>query len=658
LKLKKGQHLDLVLLAIVLLAAFLNIYNIWKDIYANAYYTAAVTSMLQSFHNFFFASFDPAGFISVDKPPVVFWVQTLFAYLFGVHGWSIVLPQALAGIGSVLLIYHLVKPTFGRNAARCASLVMALTPVAVAVSRTNNIDSLLVFTLLLATTLLFKGVRRQQAGWVLGGFALVGLAFNMKMLQAYLIVPACYLFYLIAFKCNWKKKLGILLLATVLLAGISLSWALAVDLTPQANRPYVGGSTNNSVLQLAFGYNGISRLTGMQGNGGGKAPAINNRSNINRDKRFVPPQGFNPNKLRQGQRTTFNGNQPANNGGGGSFNTGTAGPLRLFQSQLSGQASWMLIFALIACVSLLAGVRRKKALTGKESETIFWLSWLLAEMVFFSVADFYHQYYLIMLAPPIAALSGTGLVEMWHSYRERTGWRSWLLPVAMLATTAFQVYILLPYQSQIGIGWPIGVGVAGTAAVVALILLRQREKLSRMAVLVGLLAMLAAPLFWSATPLLYGDNAMMPAAGPSNGGIGRTTAMSGGGNRSETNTRLISYLTSHNNGEKYFFATTDSNTAAPYIIATGKAVMAMGGFSGSDSALTLAQLQLMVQQKQVKYFLISSGSDGRAGSGNSQILAWVRSHSTQVPTSAWQSGSTQGGQMGMGGSNLLYQINQ
>ncbi|MHB1043375.1 MAG: ArnT family glycosyltransferase, partial [Eubacteriales bacterium] len=148
---KQGRRFDMILICIALLSAFLNIFNIWKDTYANAYYTSAVTSMLQSLHNFFYASFDPAGYVTVDKPPVTFWVQTIFAYIFGVHGWSVILPQALAGVGSVLLMYVLVKPTFGKTAARITSLITACTPIAVAVSRTNNIDSLLVFTLLLAT---------------------------------------------------------------------------------------------------------------------------------------------------------------------------------------------------------------------------------------------------------------------------------------------------------------------------------------------------------------------------------------------------------------------------------------------------------------------------------------------------------------------------
>lgn len=261
----KVKRIDPLLIGAALLAGFLNIYGIWKDQYANAYYTAAVTSMLQSFHNFFFASFDPGGFVTVDKPPVAFWVQTLFASVFGVHGWSVILPQALAGIGSVFLIYVLVKPTFGQTAARIAALVFACTPIAAAVSRTNNVDSLLVFTLLLATWLLFRAVKTGYPIWFITAFGLIGLGFNIKMLQAYMVLPAFYMFYWLAFKVNWKRKLAILAASTAALLILSFSWAIIVDSIPQSDRPYIGSSQTNSVLELAFGYNGLSRLTGQRG---------------------------------------------------------------------------------------------------------------------------------------------------------------------------------------------------------------------------------------------------------------------------------------------------------------------------------------------------------------------------------------------------------
>lgn len=664
----RSKQFDWILIGIAVLAAFLNIYNIWKDKYANAYYTSAVASMMQSFHNFFFASFDPAGFVTVDKPPVTFWVQTIFAYIFGLHGWSVVLPQALAGIGSVLLIYVLVKPSFGRTAARFSSLIVACTPIAVAVSRTNNVDSLLVFTLLLATWLLFRAIRNEKWSWAVAAFAVIGIAFNEKMLEAYMVLPAFYLFYLVAFKTNWKKKLGVLAGATVIMLTISLSWAIVVDAIPKDSRPYVGSSQTNSVLELAFGYNGISRLTGngvgVPG-GGFKAGDRTNQQQLQtmqtQNGGGPMPPGFNPDL--NGKR--FGGTQGPQ--GGGMFNTGQPGPLRLFQTALSGQISWLLPLVGFACIGLLAGVRKGKKLTAKQQESIFWLAWLLPVMAFFSVASFFHQYYLIMLAPPIAVLAGAGWVELWKLYRRKEGWKSWILPTGLLAATLFQLYVLQPYIQVIGTGWSIGIGASGIGLSLVLLLVRSKKQIAYVAALSGMLVLLAAPLYWAATPLLYGDNSMMPAAGPENlsgrgmPGSGRGMPGMGEGNM---NTKLLDYVTKNNTGETYLFATTNAGTAESYIIETGKAVMAMGGFSGSDPILTVDKLKQMVEKKEVKFFLISSGTSGGPGGfggpggGDSKVLDWIRSHSTEVSKDQWQSNvSNSMRDMGMGGSMTLYEIN-
>ncbi|MGD0153519.1 MAG: glycosyltransferase family 39 protein [Thermacetogeniaceae bacterium] len=698
---RQARRFDLVLGCIALLSAFLNIFGIWKDQFANSYYTAAVTSMLHSWHNFFFASFDPAGYITIDKPPVAFWVQTAFAYLFGVHGWSVVLPQALAGVGSVLLIYYLVKPAFGKTAARLASLVMACSPIAVAVSRTNNIDSLLVFTLLLATWMLFRAISTQKPLWVLGAFAVIGVGFNMKMFQAYMVVPAFYLFYLLAFKGDWRKKLATLAAATVVLVVVTFSWAAIVDAIPQANRPYIGGSRTNSVLELALQYNGISRLEGMGGPGGGGAPGqpqmqrngegsvsskLTESSNANDNGRprqlpgpggngaqqQMPPSGGNGS---QGFGPSVGGNGPQAPGGdgqasqgrgrgGGMFGTGYPGPLRLFQSELSGQISWLLPLVGFACLVLLADIRRRRALTAKQRETLFWLGWLLPGMVFFSVAGFYHQYYLIMLAPPIAALAGAGWVELYNLYREQRGWNTWLLPVALLAATAFELYILQPYQKQIGTGWSIAIGTAGAAIALGLVLGIAARKIRPFSPLItkilagaGMLVLLAAPLYWSATLLLYGDNSSMPAAGPGDKMTFNLGPGGGGARGSNTDAQLLAYVTRNNTGEPCLFATTDSQTAQSYIIA-GRSVIALGGFSGGDN--TLVKLEQMVKDKQIKFFLISPGAGlgGGGRDGNNEVASWIRAHSTEVPAAEWQSGSDQDGATGMGGAQALYKINE
>ncbi|MDF9843347.1 MULTISPECIES: glycosyltransferase family 39 protein [unclassified Paenibacillus] len=722
---------DVVLLFILLLAAFLYGFGIWNDHYVNTYYTTAVGSMLQSFHNFFFASLDSAGSVTVDKPPVTFWIQTLSAWIFGLHGWSVILPQALAGVGSVLLVYLLVKPSFGKAAARLAALAMATTPVAAAVSRTNNIDAMLVFTLLLAAWFLFKGTRQHTTGSLLTAFGLIGVAFNEKMLQAYMVVPAFYLFYILAAKVNWKKKTGVLAACTAVLLIISLSWAVIVDSIPADKRPYMGSSGTNSVLNLAFGYNGVSRLTGDRstgggsgmpgggGFGGGQMPGMNGelpamdgaggqgspdgqgqgsddgvRGQQGTDSGARSGDGGAASRGQQGTGAEDGGGMPPaqgggqgaeeggmpgtrpdggsrqfggadggqggrggmNGGGGGMFNTGTAGPLRLFQQELSGQASWLLPFVLFGVIGIFASLRRRH-FTMQHKEALFWLAWLVPAIGFFSIAGFFHQYYLIMMAPPVAALAGAGWIKLWHYYKERSGWLSWLLPAAVPATAAFQWYIIRPYDSTIGSGWSIGVLAAGLAAALLLIVLRilkgrGKPALVHAAAVAGLLVLLIGPLYWAFTPITYGLNSMTPAAGPDSSDSG---GFGGGGRNTSTgvNGELLAYLKEHNTGEEYLFAAMDYGTAGPYIIDEGEKVVILNGFNNSDVPYTTDTLQALVESGKVKYFLVTSGGMGGGRGGNSGITSWITENGTEVPSADWQ-GTVTGGAGGTGGT--LYEV--
>ncbi|MES9642315.1 glycosyltransferase family 39 protein [Bacillus velezensis] len=683
MKMKK-REIDAVLILILLASAFLNMYNIWNDDTVNPYYTAAVTSMLQSFHNFFYASFDAAGFITVDKPPVTYQIQTISALIFGMHGWSVILPQALAGVGSVLFMYLLIKPTFGKTAARIASFVMACTPIAVAVARTNNVDALLVFFLLFATWLLFKAIRKGRLIWLLAAFFVVGAGFNTKMLQAYMIFPAFLLFYMIAANTTIKKKIISLVSALAVLAAVSLSWPLIVDNIPASKRPYVGSSQTNSVLELAFGYNGIQRLTGQSSGGGQGGPdgnASKEMSSSGGSSQMQKPPGQSSSsssasgdKSQNGSMTAppSNGKMPSGgempsggqggppsggDGGGGGpggggksgagtgskmqsgsgmFGTGTPGPLRLFQTELSDQISWLLPFAIFGMAGLLiAGARERRRLSAEQKETIFWAAWLVPIAGFFSVAEFFHHYYLIMLAPPIAALVGTGWVALVHLYRKQAGWKTWLLPAAILVTTGFELFILRNYNDQIGAGWSIGVGVIGAVAAIALFVFKQRQKpLSYYVSLAALLVLMVMPIYWASTPLLYGGNSSLPETGPQ---LASTSGKGMGMDNASVNTKLIKYLEKHNAGADYLFATTDSNTAAPYIIKTKKAVMAIGGYSGSDPAITLTQFKKLVKEGKVKYFLASGMGKG----GNNDIVQWVEKNGKKVSSDKWQSNTDQ-----------------
>src|SRR5438876_7062011 len=262
---------------ITLISVFMNFFQLGKNGFGS-YYPPAVRSMMDNWHNFFFASYDPGGFVTIDKPPVGFWFQVASARLFGFTPFSVLLPQALAGVLSVLLLYSLVRRHFGVTAGLLTALALALSPISIVTNRNITIDSTLALVLLLGAWAVMRAAETGRLRWLLLSAAIVGIGFNVKMLEAYLVVPAYGLLYLLAAPLSLWKRVGQLALAGVVLLVISLSWALVVDLTPASLRPYVGSSQNNSEISLALGYNGINRLIGQFG-GGGRTNA-SGRSNI------------------------------------------------------------------------------------------------------------------------------------------------------------------------------------------------------------------------------------------------------------------------------------------------------------------------------------------------------------------------------------------
>ena len=239
----------------LLVAAVLRLVRLDDNGVGTAYYAAGVRSMLQGAWLFFYNAFDPAGFISLDKPPVAFWIQTVFAAVLGYSGWTIHLPQALAGIASVALLYRLVRPV-GAPAALVAALLLAIMPIAVAIDRSNNTDSWLILFLLLAARIALRG----RGLSLVVAMALLGLAFNTKMLAALVCGPALLAAWLLAGTLDWRQRLGWMTAAAVTLAVVSLSWAAAFDLTPKASRPYAGSSHDNSMLELIVMHNGLDRF--------------------------------------------------------------------------------------------------------------------------------------------------------------------------------------------------------------------------------------------------------------------------------------------------------------------------------------------------------------------------------------------------------------
>jgi 4-amino-4-deoxy-L-arabinose transferase-like glycosyltransferase len=631
----------------LVVSAVLNLWNLAQNGYDNLYYSVAVQSMLQSWHNFFFAAYDAGGFISVDKPPVALWIQTLSARLLGFNALGILLPQALAGVASVGLLYYLVRRLFGPLAASVAALALALTPIAVAVERGNNTDTWLMFTLLLAAWAVTRATEAGRFALLALSLALVGVAFNIKMLEAFIVLPAFYLLYLVAAPVGWRKRLLHLTLGTVVLLGVALSWPLAVDLTPPDQRPWVGGSQHNSVLELALGYNGLSRVTGQgEGIGGGTRPPGGFRGGA--------PGGFPNFGNNPGGGFPNFGNAPGGGprGGGGLFDAGNPGPLRLFTGALAGQWSWLLPLALFGLPLAVAGLRRRRPLEGRGQAILLWTGWLaLYGVVFSMAAGIFHPYYLIMLAPAAAALVGIGVAALWAAYR-RGGAAAWLLPAALLVTAIWQMTLVGAYPAWSAWLTPLAWGGSILAAVPLVVTrLLSRRVWRRWApglVGAGLVALLVAPLAWAVTPVMAAPtNASLPEAGPQ--ALNRydptswTQLYSTGGPQPDaiSGTGLVAYLEAHSAGYFYLVAVPTSQQASALALETGKPVLATAGFMGTDPALTAGKLAAMVADKQVRFVMglgAGGGMRGQMGSGStdSDVSGWIQSHCSAVGPSLYQ----------------------
>ncbi|MFT8424292.1 MAG: glycosyltransferase family 39 protein [Liquorilactobacillus sp.] len=627
---KKRMRVDFWLIVILVLAAFLYGWNIWKAGSANSFYTSAIISMSESWKNFWYASFDPAGFITVDKPPVALWFMVIFVKIFGLHGWSIVISSVLFSLGSIFLIYKMVKPYFGVLAARIAALLMTLTPIVVADARTNNMDATLVFFLLLACFVLQKAVNKHSIWLVALAFALVGISFNIKMLQAFMILPAMYIFYWIASKDSWKKILCGSVVGTVALIIFTLSWPLAVDSVSKENRPYIGSSTNNSVLNLAFGYNGTQRLLGQTTGTGGTFTGMGN------NKKSTKTGTGNGNKTGGKTPSMTKGKVTGggNTGGNSIFNVGTAGVTRLFQTALGQQISWYLplaLFGLIIAYLAAYDTRRKWwQVNRRQEQLIYWAGWLVPVAGFFSVASFFHPYYTIMLAPPVVVLAAVGISSFIESLNtipnKRDCWIRGIMGLAITTNGLLQAFFVWEYSSLFGII------VAAVSIIMSGFIIFSRSRI-KLFTIIGLLGLICLSAFWSFTPTIAAESAAIPTSGPSL--LSGNSQSLGSVGSSSVNTKLISYLKKHNGSKaKYLFATTDSNTAAPYIIKTKKAVMTIGGYNGTDNAITLKQFKKLVKKGEIKYFYISSHTS------NNAIIRWVKKYGKKISASTYGGNSS------------------
>ena len=568
------------LAAVLLLAAGLRLWRLEANGFGTEYYAAGVRSMLQGARLFFYNAFDPAGFISLDKPPITFWIQAAFARVLGFSGWSIHLPQALAGIASVAILYHLVRRPFGAVTGLIAALLLAITPIAVAIDRTNNTDSWLVFFLLLAA---WAALRGRGLSLVMA-MALLGVAFNVKMLAALVCGPALLAAWLFACDLGWMRRLGWMAAAGVTLAITSLSWAIAFDLTPADLRPYAGSTKSNSMLELIVVHNGLERFVRTRVRPEPPAQTV----------QTAPPTA-NP------QRYEAYDNIPV-------------GPLRLAQPTPATQFAWLLPLVVLGLVL----VRRRDR--QHFASLALWGVWAITYGIVFSAAGgIFHIYYLSAMAPPFAALAAIGCVQLW---RRGPAW----LALGLALTAAWQIYL-----AGASLGWTapwLGFPAVGLLAAGGTLWRSKRPPAA-----IGAVALLILPMAWALSPVFTSGNRMLASASlPRWLGLddGRGPLLSRNFPGGTDDPKLLAFLAAHRGDARYLVAAPTTRLVAPIIIRTGEAALPVGGFFGNEPILTDAEIAALAARGEMRYVLLAP----ERGQPNA-FSAWVRTHGKPVDAAEW-----------------------
>jgi 4-amino-4-deoxy-L-arabinose transferase-like glycosyltransferase len=637
-----------VLGAICVLAAVLYGWGIGTSGWGNPYYSAAVKSMSASLTNFVFGSFDPLGVVTVDKPPMALWPMVASAAVFGYHGWSLLLPQVIEGVAAVFLLHRTVRCWAGEHVGLLAALVFALTPVTVAINRDTNPDTLMVLLLVAAAYALTRSVQRPlRAGGATRALmlaaVLLGLGFITKMLQAWIVVPVFALAYLVGSPAPVRRRLLDLLGAGVVLVASSMWWVALVSFWP-GSKPYIGGSTDGSVLNLVIGYNGLGRILGRAAG----------RELVGGPAGLGVPGGPGV---------------PGGGHGGGGFG-GSPGITRLFGEQVGGQISWLLPLCLLVLVAVtIAGIRQLRSAPtqdpARRAGWVLWGGWLLLVGLVLSFAQGgFHSYYTTEMAPALAAVTAAGVAAMWRHFRRPGGYR-WLLFPAAVTLTVGWAWLLVSRDISWN-GWlRYAVAGVGVAAVVLLVAgrLSLRGTRSRVAGVLSVVALLLAPGVWSFAA--SGGGAMAQAGPPGSGfGHGRFDPLRAdlvakgsqparfrgamGGNLTAEQTAILAYAQTNYAGRRITLAVEGGAMAADaYLIHSDAVIVGMGGFSGQDPAPTAATLAQWVQQGQLRFVLASghdagshgahggSGSPGSGGGVSASRTQWVQQHCAVVNPSSY-----------------------
>ena len=643
------------LLALLGLTGVLYLWGLGRSGWANTYYAAAVQAGTQSWKAFFFGSFDASNFITVDKTPASLWLMELSARLFGLSSWSLLVPQALAGVATVGLTYAAVKRWWGPAGGLLAGAVVAATPVAALMFRFNNPDALLTLLLVAAAYGVLRAVEDGRTRWLLLAGACVGFGFLTKMLQSFVILPAFTLAYLAVGKPRFIKRIWQLTLSGLAVVVSAGWWVAIVELWPAASRPYIGGSTTNSILQLTLGYNGLGRLTGNE------TGAV-------------------------GSQGVITGNFANTQFGGGT------GITRLFGTSMGSEISWLLPAALIALLAGLVIAYRTKGNRMLRAGMLIWGGWLVTTGVVFSfMSGIIHPYYNVVLAPAIGALVGMGAVELWRR-RHSVGSRAVL--ATMVGASATWSYVLL---SRVPAWMPwLRYTVLAAAAVAVIGLLANGWRIARMwkgpvataVVAIALLGALGGSTAYAIATASQPHTGSIPSSGPSgaggsgarqgnpggmgtgggspsvngagpsgyitrdggtppqapsgtaggtnprDGGSGTTMyginqqvggGQSGIGGGDSVDTALVSLLQQDAASYRWTAAMSSASNAAPVQLASSTAILAIGGFNGSDESTTLEQFQQLVAGHLIHYYISGGGFANSPNSGVAgQIASWVQ----------------------------------
>jgi 4-amino-4-deoxy-L-arabinose transferase-like glycosyltransferase len=647
----------LALLVLLATTAGTYLWNLAASGYGNSFYAAAVEAGSKSWKAMFFGSLDPSNFITVDKPPASLWVLDLSARIFGFNTWSVMVPGVLEGVAAVALLYAAVRRVAHPTAGLVAGAVLAATPVAALMFRFDNPDSLLVLLLVGAAYCMTRAIEKAGTKWLVAVGTLLGFAFLTKMMQAFTVVPAFGLAYMIAAPTSLRRRAGQLLVSLAALVVAGGWWVVIVSLVPAANRPFIDGSPDNSIWNLIFDYNGFGRLTG------------------------------------------------SGTGGGANF-SGTAGVFRLFNDLMGGQASWLLPAALVGLVAVLVARRRAPRTDKVRAAAIVWGGWLLVTGAVFSYGKgVIHTYYTVALAPAIAALVAIGAHQLW---KERDHVWARAVAAGAVVLTAGWAWELLDRTPSWNPELRWLAVIAGMAAAVMImaapaVLRRGRWGGIAIAAVVGV-ACLTGPVAFTADTIATSHTGSIPTAGPATSGLGgagspgggtgvpgggaalrvggqeggrptgggstgRPTSSrgfpgraaegasgsrgavgeaaqeeggtrtgvgggvgvggaGGGGGGVTTSAALVRALESDASYYKWVAAVEGSQSAASLELATsGDPVMAIGGFNGQGGNLSLSAFKAYVEKGEIHYYIAGSSGAG-GGRSSSAITEWVASHYT------------------------------